>query len=498
VAISGTSLRIGVRGLRARLRGVFHPSAFGLTAARMPDYSVMALVLDTDRLHGVGMVRSGAEWTRGATGEWPVAAAPETLPDTPADDTQRVVSLTASFSQARAELHADAVVLGLPTSLLLLRVLRMPTLTREELAEAVLLQMDKLSPFPGDELSIGWEILSETEEQVTILAAAAPDRHMHTLDQACQAAGLRIVRVDVALLALWRMLREQNLLPASEGRQAVLIAQGGEWDLLVLDHGLPVMARGLGKLMEDGDLARELTLSLFQVEMESGALPLQEVLVVAATLPADAVLDSIRAVVPALVRHVPAPANATAADGLCRRTVEGATLDLTPAAWRQRERSAISRRRLVLGLSAAAGLWAALLAMLMLGPFVTGQLTQWQKGREAAIHNDFQKVDNMRKRVGLINRYMDRGDSLLEALRAICEAQPEGVDLSEIRYTHTDREKDCKIRGEASNRELVLNFVEHLRTSAPFVECRKGPDSIVPGTQRCRFEMDAILGEAPR
>ena len=499
LALTGTDLKIGLHGLRARLRGVLHPSALGLAPARMPKYSVMALVLDVDRLYGVGMVRDRDNWTRGAVGEWPVAAAvmvPPVAAETPADAAQPVDALTASLTQARTELHADAVVLGLPTSLLLLRVLRMPALAREELADAVLLQMDKLSPFPGDELSIGWEILSENAEQVTILAAAAPERHMQTLDQACQAAGLQIVRVDVALLARWRMLREQKLLPTGEGRQVVLIAQGGEWELLVLDNGLPVMARGIGHLVEDGDLARELMLSLFQVEMEIGALPLQEVVVVAATSPAASVLDPLRAVVQATVRCVTTPANATAADGLCLRTVEGATLDLTPAAWRHREQAAVARRRLTLGVSVAAGLWVALLAALMIGPFVTDQLTQMQKRREAAIHADYQQVLFMRERVRLIGRYQNRSGSLLNALRAICEVQPEGVDLTSISYEREDR---CKLRGDAAKPELVYTFKDLLETNGPFRACNlNGGVSSKPNTQRCSFEMDAFLGEVAR
>ena len=496
MSAAGKKLKDELCGLGARLRGAWRMPGFGrAAAASMPNDAVMALILESGRLYGAGMVRGRTEWSRGLAGEWPVQQPVEALPETSAD--ALVVPLAASLAQARAALRADAVVLGLPTSLLLLRILRMPALTREELAEAVALQMDKLSPFPGDELSIGWEVLAEDAEQVTVFAAAAPDRHMQVLDQARTAAGLQVVRVDVALLAWWRLLRELKLLPASEGRQAVLIAQGGgEWDLLILDRGSPVVARGLGCPVEDGDLAREVTLSLFQAEMEAGALPLQEVIVVsAAAAPTASVLGPLRAAVPAAVHCLSIPAEVTAADGLCQRTMEGAALDLTPWAWRHREQAAISRRRLVLGLSAAAGLWMALLAALVLGPFVTDQLTQWQKRREAAIHNDYQQVDNMRKRVGLINRYKERSGSLLESLRTICAVQPDGVELGELTY---EREKSCKLKGEAAMPALVYAFKEQLETNAPFRACKLGAVSIVSGSQKQRFELEAILGEAPR
>jgi hypothetical protein len=493
VAATGKNWIDGLRGLGLRLRGAWRKPVSGRTAAALGNDAVMALILETGRLYGASLVHGHGGWSRGVAGEWPVAAV-EVLPETPPPDAL-AAPLTASLVQARAALRADAVVLGLPTSLLLLRILRMPALTREELSEAVALQMDKLSPFPGDELSIGWEVLAEDAEQVTIFAAAAPDRHMQVLDQARTAAGLRVVRMDVALLAWWRMLREQKLLPAGEGRQAVLIAQGGEWDLLVLDRGLPVVARGLGCPVEDGDLARELTLSLFQAEMEAGTLPLQEVIVVSATAPTASVLGPIRTAVPAAVRCVPAPADGAAAEGLCLRTMEGATLDLTPGTWRHREQAAVAHRRLVLGLSAAAGIWVALLAALVLGPFVTDQLAKLQNRRLAEIATDYQQVDNMRKRVGLIDRYKERSGSLLESLRTICAVQPEGVDLSEVTY---EREKSCKLKGEAAIPALVYTFKERIETNAPFSACKLGAVSSVPGSQKQRFELEAILGEASR
>ena len=101
----------------------------------------------------------------------------------------------------------------------------------------------------------------------------------------------------------------------------------------------------------------------------------------------------------------------------------------------------------------------------------------------------------MRERVHLVRRYMDRSGSLLESLRTICEVLPAGVDLGEITY---EREKSCKIKGEASAPGLVYLFKEQIETNAPFSACRLGGVSVVPGSQRNRFEMESILGEEPR
>ncbi len=475
---------------------------------RLPGDAVLALVLESTRLYGSALVRNRAGWSRGNSGTWPLAVATplETPPaESPATATPATTpapvaptpaaALAESLTQARTTLQAANAVLALPTSLLLLRILRLPTLAQDELAEAILLQMDKLSPFPGDELAIGWEVLTADDEQLTIFAAAVPDRHMQLIDQACAQSGVRVLRVDVALLAWWQVLRDQRLLNAGDGRQAVLLQQGDEWDLLVLDHGLPVLARGLGRPVEPEDLARELTLSLFQAEMEVGNLPLQEVLLVSATPPPPAIVAAISATVDVEVRGLPTPDTATAAAGVCQRTIAGASLDLTPKSWNQREQTELARRRIVRGLAAAFGLWAALVAVLVLGPSATDQMTNWQKRRLSVIAAEHQQVHDMRERVRLIRRYMDRSGSLLESLRTICAAQPAGVELSEFSY---DREKGVKLKGDATIRELVYSFKEQVETTAPFRACRLGAVVSTPGSSKNRFEMDASFGEGPR
>lgn len=493
----------GAHGLSVQLPGWLRRSVGGLSSAPGTSDAILALALEATRLHGVTLARGRAGWTRSHVGDWPVtvpavaASAPapapaETPPGSAPAEYPAMASLTEAFATARAASRTDAVVLGLPTSMLLLRILQLPVLAREEMDGAVALQMDKLSPFPGDELTIGWEVLAEEGDNATVFAAAAPERLMETLGTALQRAGVRLMRADVALLDAWRGLREQGVLADEAGRRVVLIACGDEWDLLVLDKGLPILARGLGRPVEDGDLARELTFSLFQVEMDAGTQPLREVLVVSPEAPSASVLDPIRAACSQPVRCVAPAASASVADGLGLRQVEGAALDLTPVAWRERERGTVIRHRLMLGLGAAAGLWVALAGTLLLGAFVTSQLTKWQRRREAQITADYRHVYDVRERIYLIRRYMDRGRSVLETLRTITSQQPDGLELNSLTYR---REEGCKLAGEAPDPALIYTFKERLQTTAPFTSCKLGGVAIVPGSQRQRFEMDALFGE---
>jgi len=482
------------RRLRAGLARVVSPA--GASTAPAAD-RIAVLVLETTRVRGVLQTAGRDGWVRTAAADWPVdppaetplpteaGAATEIVPAGPAAD-----SLVTALTAARAAFGTDTVAVGLPTSMLLVRILRLPTLAADELAGAVSLQMDKLSPFSGDDPTVGWEILSSDETLTTVFAAAVPGRCLAPLEGALTAAGLHVSRTDATLLDVWRILRDQGVLGDYAERQAVLIAQGDEWDLLLLDAGLPVLARGLGRVIEDQDLARELALSLSQAEIEVGLRPLQDVLVVSAEPPAAGALQALRDVSFEHVRAVTPPAEVAAVDGLALRTRESVSFDLTPPAWRNREQAAFSRRRLLLGLGVAAGVWLALVGLLVLGPLVMEQLTLRQKRHEAAMLADYRHVYDVRERVQLIRRYMDRSHSLLEALRTITSLQPDGIELNSLTYR---REDGCKLAGETAVPALVYAFVDQLRTNAPFADCKPGGVSAIPGTTKHRFELDALF-----
>lgn len=474
------------QGLLARTMRVLRPCNVHPAARE----SLLALALEGQTVRGARLVRGRGGWSSQTVGAWPVTAPAEGAATAESDPS----GLGAALASAAAAAPSEALALGLPTALLLLRVLRLPSMEKDELDGAVALQMDKLSPFPGDELTVGWEALSSGSEETVVLAAAVPGHHLEAVSAALATARLRVARTDVALLGWWRALREQaGVLGSGTERQALLVAAGTEWDLLVLDAGVPVLVRGMGQPLDEADLARELTLSLLQAEMEAGARPLEEVTVVAAEPPAEALLEALRAcAAPAVVRAV-APAG-SAADGVGRRAVEGAGIDLTPASWRARELAAETRRRLTIGLAAAAGLWLALAATLFVAPVATQQLVQWQKDKERAILPDYRRVSDMRERINLIRRYMDRNHSLLESLRTITQQQPEGLELSSLTYR---REEGCKLAGEAPDPGLIYQFKEKLQSTAPFASCRLGGVSIIAGSQKQRFEMDALFEEAP-
>src|SRR5690606_16367424 len=116
----------------------------------------------------------------GAAGGWPTPlrryfeAQPVSVNGEEGDAAQAAGDpLAEAFAKAAAEAGGEAV-LALPTSQLLVKVLRLPLAVREELADVLILQMAKHAPFSGDDMTVSGEIVSENDEELTVFAAALP------------------------------------------------------------------------------------------------------------------------------------------------------------------------------------------------------------------------------------------------------------------------------------------------------------------------------------
>lgn len=79
--------------------------------------------------------------------------------------------------------HAH-IELSLPCQSVLLERHKLPATDRAELADMLQLQLEKTLPFPVDEMSHGYELLGQEENESTILSIAA---HRTQLDQLCAA-----------------------------------------------------------------------------------------------------------------------------------------------------------------------------------------------------------------------------------------------------------------------------------------------------------------------
>jgi hypothetical protein len=424
----------------------------------MAKNELIALLAEKSCLRGVRFALRGRDgWTRTGGGVWPIEEQQEAAEGAEKDQGSVVESdkpLARAVRAAKSALGARQVVIALPLSRLLVRVLKMPIEVRDDLVDAVSLQMDKLSPFPGEELSVGCEILSETETGLWIFAAAMPAAVFEELGSALSEARLQVTRTDISALGWFRSLCGPLQL-TRPGRRVVLMRLDEGWDLLVLDHGVPVLARGLGEITDTDTLVREMTLSLLNAELEAGNSPVADALVVSKEVPSAEIVGQLEALLGVPVRHQAPPSEDGGIEGVALRTGEGASLDLTPQVWRDAVKQAQTRKRILTGVAVAVGFWALFMAVLFSGPLVYKQLIERTRAASRAHAKAYKQVSDTRERVNLILSYTDRTYSALEMLRMAAGYLPQGITLTGFNFR---REDGVKITGEADVPTLVYEF----------------------------------------
>lgn len=437
----------------------------------------------------------------GPTGSWS-AALRRTHVATPlpavgtadaAEETTAPDPLCAAFTKAVDETGGTAV-LALPTSRILVKILRLPAAVRDELASVVTLQMAKHAPFSGEDMTVTGEIVFETDEEVTVLAAVLPHATVAQITPWLHDTGLRVERIDALMLGWWQAACATVAPATPPVRRAFLARVGNEWDLVVADGECPVLARGLGIIADAPTLTRELTLSLLNVEIETGAAALQEIIFFTNDVPEQTLTTAVREALGAPVRHQrPAQPDADLAALAVRDAADDPpTFNLLPETWRVRNTTRDVARRFWTGAIVFAVVWVLAAAVLFGAPAIIRERVKQVDRSLAANKAAFESVQNIRNRAVLVESYMDRSNSILEAMRVVAERMPTGVELTGLTYR---REEGLRLSGEATDPNLVYRLKEALENTAPFGNCTLTGVSLSTDRRKHRFELVCALSK---
>jgi len=451
------------------------------------------VTIERDGCRVVRIVRNGS------AGEWSVAArqahaARPEPPEAGADPAQSAAAaadaMRTAFARAAA-VSGGAAVLGLPTSRLLIRILRLPAAARDDLESAVALQMAKVAPFSGDNMTVAGEIVFADEETLTVLAAALPHAMVEELDAWVRAARVRIERCDALLLGWWQAARAQVAAGGPPVRRVFLSCAAGEWDLLIADGERPVLARGLGAVADPNALAVELTLSLLNAEIEAGASPLGEAIVFADDPPDGAIGEAVSRSLGVPLRHERPQQPDADLHGLALRDAGAPPppFNLLPDLWRARNAVCDSKRRFLTVATGLAALWLALAGALFGMPAAMRHRVRSVSEEIRATEALFQQVSNVRTRADLIESYTDRSASALEAMRVVAERMPVGVELTMLVYT----KEGVRLTGEAAEQPLAYAFKDAIENNPPFATCALSGVSLIPSQRNYRFEIQAAF-----
>ena len=195
-----------------------------------------------------------------------------------------------------------------------------------------------------------------------------------------------------------------------------------------------------------------MTLSLLRAGMsaETG-----EIVVFSKREVSEEVVERLKAFAPVRVERVEEIDANWGVDGVARRTLEGASLDVTPADWSELREESRFKKKLATFLAAAAAGWVVVMGTLFGGPIVYDQLAEHQKTICKRHSKAYKEVKEMRDKVKLVQQYSDHARGTLEMLKAVSDRMPEGVTLTSFNYRRGEK---LSISGEADQPTVVYDF----------------------------------------
>ena len=391
-----------------------------------------------------------------------------------------------------SEIVPGEAVLALPLSRLVVKMVRVPE--EADAVETASGILSAISPFPDEPLTVSCETVRETEKGRVVLAAALPEGAADDIADALDAAKINVTRVDILSLSELRGLWSQLSDGRTGVRRLVLLKSADCLSLFVLDDDQPSAVRAI---TSEGDLRREVMLSLLEAEDFGGAKPLSEIVV-----SGDVDASSLEPFAP--VRRIEAGEDriALALKGVEERSGEPSSLDALPESWREVLDETRFKAKLKKFLAIAGGIWAFVMLVLFGVPVVFGFLTDRQKSLCREHSRQYKSVLAMKEKVDLVRKYSDHARGALETMKMVSDLLPlpEGSDSSCIelnswnfRREDGERSGGVKFSGEADSTALVYQFKDALVDCGLFAQVDlQGPSAGKGGRQRfdidCRFE----------
>jgi Tfp pilus assembly protein PilN len=381
---------------------------------------------------------------------------------------------TAAFFREKLARARAPLTVGLTSRDVLMRVVSLPTDDKREIDGMVLLQADKVSPFPIETVVVSHEVVGRTDNAFRVLIAVAREEVVDAAGDLAALSGNRVQRVDAAALGRWQTLvRAGAVEPA--GRRLALLDERGGWELLIYQHGEPLVLRAVdvdpGDAPESvaGRMAEEITYALMSVEMDHGAGAASSIVVWHQGDTEPSFCAPLSRLLGLPVASRPMGELASRSEGLAYRALEKAdsSLNLVPASWVKRRERRGFRVRLFAALALAVFLWVLVTGTLFVGPYVESQRLSSLEARKVRIAPDAMDVRNLRRRVIQLERYGHSSVSAIECLREASVVLPRGVDMTSFSYR---KGESLKIAGETDDVNLVYVLKDKLDASGLFTK----------------------------
>ncbi len=136
------------------------------------------------------------------------------------------------------KIKGSLVVLSVPEDKVFLRILTVPLMDEEEVAEAIKWEVEGNIPIALDEVYYDWQIVEKGEKEMKVLVAATPRKIIDSLVESFERLGLHACFLEADSMATGR-----NLLPKDESEPVLVVDVGIEGTgYFVYHNGYPVFS----------------------------------------------------------------------------------------------------------------------------------------------------------------------------------------------------------------------------------------------------------------
>lgn len=371
------------------------------------------------------------------------------------------------------------VTVSLPSAQLIMRVLELPSTDPAELQSMVELQLDRISPFPLDQLTVSYEMLHQTDAASRVLGVGAPRKTVDALGDLFKQKNVYIRSLDAEILAWWSLLIAHSQVPC-QGRVVLILEEHTEFSMIIVDQGFPVCFRSL-ELFHDftdenvmREVAEEVRYTLLSLESEYGQRETTAVLFWSESDVPPLLVRLLQDVCGTEVGLHDLGTLPPLAEGLALRTAERRRhhVELVPREWID-----LQRKKQILRIAAAASI--AVLSVWLAVVTVTGIVFSIRQAgynrvrREAALYEGpAREAQTSREILLSLETYAERSGSALECLREVTAALPSDVEITSFTYRKGD---SVSLRGISPRPEPVYDFFQQLGASGIFSGVKDQP-----------------------
>lgn len=392
----------------------------------------------------------------------------------PEGDAVEVAMAAVEIPAEIAEHLTGDLTASIRTSELLMRTMEFPTADPAEIASMAGFQIDKVSPFPLDQLAVSHEILKQRENGALVLMVAAKRECIDSIGEIFQQKGIHIHSMDSRVLGWLHLLESGNHLSGT-GCEILIIDDGIDFALVILSDGLPLAFRSLHANISSDDMVDELaheigyTLTTLDAEHDLPT-PTTIDLWTLSELP-SAAIRKLKEKTGLGVRLNDLETLPPLSKGIIERALHTDNrIELIPNEWVEHEKNKRLIKKFTVISAAIAAVWLAFL-LIFVGIYKTRaiQLNRTQK-RADAIAPAAEKAFENRKKLKALKIYTDRSDSALECLREVTQLLPASdIEFASFNY---NKGKGVTLRGSAEDDDAAYDFFASLTDSALFEQMK--------------------------